>query len=533
MLVRVQRRGVVLLGLVGACGGVRDVRAVDYDVYVLTGQSNSLGTTGAGDTQPLPGAAASDAQAAFFWANVTSANGSYPPAVYGTSGGVVTTLQVQQGDGGANPTFWGPEFGFSRSLAAAGGRVPLIVKASRGGGSNTLWNKAAFDTTPDAGHMWGHLRDTVDAALAALAAGDTFRLRGLLYLQGESNSSADAAVAGQRLETLAADLAAHVEARHPGTTVGMRTVVAEIAASAANATRVATTSSQRTLASTSDAVAFVSTSDLPLKTDGIHFGGGAKLEIGRRLANAMAGRGLAASSFAAVSGAAGARSLVFDLAVPDANGATNGVNGSFPNAYEGFVTGTTGQAAAGVLVEGSAGAVVFADYYGSLVSSDLAAGGQSANANSGQSLSFTFVDPVTRSPAVVSGVAFELRAAVGDNVTATFETADGVVLQTTGVLADGRYGYESFDSFTGLSRSLIHRVVLTGSPGTLWTMGNAGDAATADFAFSGFAAVPEPALAAVGGCAALGIVIGGAAGHRRRSRSRSPRRGGHLEVSGA
>lgn len=506
---------VVLLGLIGASGFVRAARGVDYDVYVLTGQSNSLGTTGAGDPQTLPGTAASDAQTAFFWANVTSTNNAYPPAVYGTSGGVIAPLQVQQGDGSGNPTFWGPEFGFARTLAEIGGRVPLIVKASRGGGSNTLWDEAAFTTAPNAGHMWGHLRDTVDAAIAALPAGDTFRLRGLLYLQGESNSSADAAIAGQRLESLAANLVAHVEAGHPGTTADVKTVVAEIAGSSANATRIATTSSQRTLASTSDAVAFVGTSDLPLKSDGIHFGGGAKLEIGRRLANAMAGRGLEQSNFAAVSGAATGRSLVFDLAVPDANGATNGVTGSFPNAYEGFVTGTAAQAPAGVLVEGSAGAVVFADYYGSLVSSDLAAGGQAANANSGQSLTFTFVDPVTRVPAVVSGVAFELRAATGDNVTATFEDADGVVLKTTGVLADGRYGYESFDSFTGQSRSLIHRVVLSGSPGTLWTVGSAGDGVTADFAFSGLVAVPEPSAGGIIIGAAFAAAMGGAM--RRRA----------------
>jgi hypothetical protein len=494
MRLRSNRHVALLLGLVGACVVFRVACGADYDVYVLTGQSNSLGTTGSGDPQTLPGTAASDPQAAFFWANVTSANGVYPPTLYGSAGGAIQALQVQQGDGGANATFWGPEFGFSRTLAEVGGRVPLIIKASRGGGSNLLWDKAAFTSSPDSGHMWGHLRDTVDAALAALAPGDTFRLKGLLYLQGESNSSADASSAGQRLESLASNLAAHVEAAHPGTAAGMRTVVEEIAASAANATRIATTSSQRALATTSDTVAFVGTSDLPLKSDGIHFGGGAKLEIGRRMANAMAGRGLTASSFAAVSGTAGARSLVFDLAVPDANGATNGVIRSFSNPNEGFVTGTTSQAPAGVLVEGSAGAVVFADYYASLVSSDLAAGGQLANPNSGQSLTFTFVDPATRSPAAVAGVAFELRAAAGDGVTATFEDVDGIVLQSTGVLADGRYGYESFDSFSGLSRSLIHRVVLSGSPGTLWTVGSAGDTVTPDFAFSGFAVVPEPSV---------------------------------------
>ena len=206
--------------------------------------------------------------------------------------------------------------------------------------------------------MWGHLRDTVDAALAAVTAtpGDTFRVRGLLYLQGESNTAGDAAVAGSRLADLAANLAAHIEAGHPGTTAGMKTVIGEIAASGATAARITTTTAQQTLAAGSDAYAFVPTSDLALKSDGIHFGGESKLEIGRRMANAMAGRQIAAGSFDEVANAAGARSLVFDLAVADGDGAANGPIATFPNPFEGFAIGAGGQAAAGLIGAGAAAA---------------------------------------------------------------------------------------------------------------------------------------------------------------------------------
>lgn len=151
-------------------------RAVEYDVYILTGQSNALGTTAAGDSQPAPGVHEADRQTAFWWSNVSSTNRAYPPALHGDSGGRISTLQPQQGDGGANPTFWGPEFGFARRLFDRGARQTLIIKACRGGGSNSLWDKAAFETTADSGHMWGHLRDTVTAALAAVTAtpGDSF-----------------------------------------------------------------------------------------------------------------------------------------------------------------------------------------------------------------------------------------------------------------------------------------------------------------------------------------------------------------------
>lgn len=210
----------------------------------------------------------------------------------------LTTLQLQQGDGGANATFWGPEFGFGRTLVELGATHTLVVKASRGGGSNSLWDKTTFDAFDDAGHMWGHLRDTVDAALAAVTAtpGDTFRIRGLLSLQVESNTAGDAAVAGQRLADLATHLTAHIEATHPGTTTDTKTVIGEIAASGGTAARI-TTAAQRALAASNVTFAFVPTGDLALKSDGIHFGGTAKLEIGRRMANAMAGRQVAAGTF--------------------------------------------------------------------------------------------------------------------------------------------------------------------------------------------------------------------------------------------
>jgi hypothetical protein len=494
--------------------------AVEYDVYILTGQSNSLGTTGSGDTLAVPGADAADDETAFFWSNVSSTNTVYPPVLYGDSGGGITTLQTQQGDGGANPTFWGPEFGFGRTLSALGFANTLVIKASRGGGSNALWDKPTFEASNDAGHMWGHLRDTVDAALAAVAAtpGDTFRVRGLLYLQGESNTAGDAAVAGNRLSVLAANLAAHIEAGHPGTTAGMKTVIGEIAASGATAARITTTTAQQTLAAGSEAYAFVPTSDLALKSDGIHFGGEAKLEIGRRMANAMAGRQIAAGSFDDVANAAGARSLVFDLAVPDGNGATNGPIATFPNPFEGFATGAGGQAAAGLVVEGSSGSVVFADYYGTLTTSDIAGGGDPVNANSGRSLTLSFVDPVSRAKAAVAGVGFELRAVGGDEVTATFLDAAGVAIHETGILADGRYGYEAIDSFTGDSASLIHQVVISGTDGSLWTLGHAGDATTPDLAYHGFVVVPEPA--------ATGLIGAGAAAAAAAAGQRKPRQQG-------
>jgi hypothetical protein len=131
---------------------------------VLTGQSNSLGTTDdqrdAANMEPPPVPTAPAVQ--FFWSNLQDVD-----APYGDSGGEITELQVQQGDSN-NKCFWGPEFGFAlrlRQLQPAARRI-LIVKASRGGGGSGHW---CAD-----GHMRSHIISTVSAALAALgrAPGD-------------------------------------------------------------------------------------------------------------------------------------------------------------------------------------------------------------------------------------------------------------------------------------------------------------------------------------------------------------------------
>lgn len=277
--------------LVIAAGTVAARADTGVDVYVLTGQSNMLGTTAAADPLPEPGGKGSDAATRIFWSNVSPANRDWPPRLLGDSGGRFMPLAVQQGDGGENATFWGPEFGLARELTRRGKRHVAIIKACRGGGGNSLWDKPTFDRDPAAGHMWGHLRDTLDAALDAIGPhSDAVHVRGFCYLQGESNSDADARAAGERLATLVEGVTALVEERLPGATRGMRVAVAEIAASGANARRKTTTDAQKAWCARAGNAAFVPTADLKLKRDGIHFDGAAKLEIGRRLAIALEGK---------------------------------------------------------------------------------------------------------------------------------------------------------------------------------------------------------------------------------------------------
>ena len=371
------RRSTILATLALATGST-EAGADHFAVFVLTGQSNALGTT-ALESPHDPGTHAADASTGFFWANAAGGTGSnivYPPALFGDSGGVITTLQVQQGDGGANPQFWGPEFGFARTMHDAGRSNVLIIKTAKGGGRNLYWDKATFDSDPDSGHMWGHTRDTIDAALAQLVSGGhTFEVEGFMYLQGESNTTSDAVVAGARLGDLIDNLRVHIGGAYPGTADEMRTVIGEIAASGSTSARITTTNQQQALAAADDTVAFIGTSDLPLKSDGIHFGRDAKLTIGQRFADAFIGRPeVVATTFADIAGGPGATNLIFDRYVPDTNGAPNGPGLDNPGTYFGFVNGDNGQAAAGMTVAGSAGKVVFADYSGASTTSDIAGG---------------------------------------------------------------------------------------------------------------------------------------------------------------
>ena len=256
-------------------------QAEHLNIYVLTGQSNSLGTTELEGDAYGPGQHPADNNTHFFWSN-PSAIGSADPdkiVLLGDSGGMIQSLQMQQGRD-VNPTFWGPEFGLARTLHDAAVPNVMVVKVSRGGGGNGYWR-------PEHGHMANHLLTQIDKSLAAaVTAGHTFQVRGFLYLQGESNSAVEADVADKRFLELRDAVIARINSAHTGAADDMHAVIAEVAASSTGS-RVTTTKLQRSLAQTHPAISFVDTHDLPLKSDKLHFGRDSKLQIGQRFASAL------------------------------------------------------------------------------------------------------------------------------------------------------------------------------------------------------------------------------------------------------
>lgn len=244
-------------------------------MFILTGQSNSLGTSAdPAETDVSPGADPIDARVPFFWANRSTRAGDGPAVMIGHSGGRILTLQAQEGEG-ANPVFWGPEIGFGRRLAAAGVTDFLVVKASRGGGGNGFWLKGSADD-----HMYRHVVETAKAALAALPPGADFEVAALLYVQGESDSAQEAESSGERLRLLAANLRGDLP--HAG---DMRVLVGGIAAPGAN--RDIVRARQSALAANDPSFRYIDTLDLaPLLYDKLHFNKSAKLALGRRMADA-------------------------------------------------------------------------------------------------------------------------------------------------------------------------------------------------------------------------------------------------------
>ena len=244
-------------------------------IFVLTGQSNSLGTT-ADKKEPdiTPGKDPVDAQIPFFWANRSTRAGDGPAVLYDDSGGKIVSLRAQKGEG-ANPLFWGPEIGFARHLAANGMKDFLVVKASRGGGGNSFWLKGGSND-----HMYQHVVNTVQQAIKALPAGITFEIAALIYVQGESDSAAEAEASGERLRLLSTNLRKDLPSA-----AAMKFIIGGIASGGKSGDIVR--AQQSALPDADPTFRYIDTLDLrPQRYDNLHFSKGAKLELGQRMAKA-------------------------------------------------------------------------------------------------------------------------------------------------------------------------------------------------------------------------------------------------------
>lgn len=265
----------LLTGSIGILS-ISSAYAKHYKIYVLTGQSNSLGCTTANKNDKkaaTPPKDRNDKNIPFFWANRSTRGGDGPSTLIGTSDGKITFLKEQQGEG-RNKTFWGPEVGFGREMIKQKEQDFLIIKASRGGGGNGFWVKDQ--------QMYTHVVQTVKACTDLLdKKKDTYEIVGLLFVQGESNKAREAKIAGLRFRDLLDQLRVDLPKAS-----NMQGYIGGIAA--AGGARDLTRTQQKEMAEKNEDIAYFTNMDLTKHLyDKLHFDTEAKLEIGKRFALAI------------------------------------------------------------------------------------------------------------------------------------------------------------------------------------------------------------------------------------------------------
>lgn len=249
-------------------------------LFILTGQSNALGTPTTTDTNmilPRIFTHVADTNVPFFWDNTVDATPAGDTAL-GDSGGQWTNICPQLGGHYAfSDDHWGTEVGFARMLWDMGSRDFGIVKATRGGGGNSFWNKTNTDH-----HMYSKVVNTVSNAARILPPGYTnHQVVALLYLQGESNNNTEANEADIRFVSLLTNLKTDLS-----NAASMKAVFGQIATDK-TANRITTTQKQSALAAVRADIGFAVSTGLAVhNVDGanVHYSADSLIVMGERMA---------------------------------------------------------------------------------------------------------------------------------------------------------------------------------------------------------------------------------------------------------
>lgn len=279
-----------VLVLAGTFGSV-SVYAKTFNVFILTGQSNSLGAikgnfADKANLNPAP-------KKVRFW------HGNFGAYCTGADSTVWGPVEPQQ----ESQTVMGPEYGFARGLergvAKKHGLKPEdcgILKVSRDGGGNTHW-------VAPRGEAYCEILSTAKKAFSALPAlgYDAIEIRALIYLQGESDSKDEIALAGTRVGELRSNIIRDLSANKiPGikkiSAKKMALLVGEPANWHGKDNKAADGSSSaenlKKFVKRAENSAWIETRDLSkIKSGdkmGVHYDGNAQLIIGSRFADAFA-----------------------------------------------------------------------------------------------------------------------------------------------------------------------------------------------------------------------------------------------------
>ncbi|MDO5450323.1 MAG: sialate O-acetylesterase, partial [Akkermansia sp.] len=301
-------------------------------IYVLTGQSNSLGAV-KGSPLSAERLDAYKSQGVLMWdANMAGGlSGSAEMATaWKDAGKTWFALQPARTPGTnvtgtpwegleyteMNPTFrsqWGgdsvmgPEYGFGYMMEKKGWLLPEgdslgVIKASRDGGGNSNWVRG--DSLETAAKGYQTLLNSIKVALGKAREDgySSITIDGLMYLQGESNSGAEVTNAASRYQQLLADLKADLKTAGYDESMlkfAENSVLGEHATWRETSTSVGDEGNSgnthvllENLAAGNDDIGFVHTRDLGKITSGdsmgVHYSGESQLTIGARYAYAFA-----------------------------------------------------------------------------------------------------------------------------------------------------------------------------------------------------------------------------------------------------
>ena len=267
-----------------------------YHLYILTGQSNSMGTS---KDVPLPQGMldAYSTEGGTLWnGNMIKGGARY---VADPTWQAVEPQLPEISRNGVSSLCMGPEYGFTYMMLEKGwyttdaflGQDGLgVMKASLDGGGNSYWVKG------NAGGNYDVILDSMQRAIlqASQAGYSAVSVDGLMYLQGESDGN-DSSVAGTRFAAFLGNLTADLASWQQEQGLDVQLIFSNNAVTGENFSN--NTTSQIFLdAATSDGKinadmngrGHVLTKDLEGIGDGLHYTGNSQLTIGARYAYAFA-----------------------------------------------------------------------------------------------------------------------------------------------------------------------------------------------------------------------------------------------------
>lgn len=256
--------GLMQLASPTACGA-------DYDIYLLAGQSNMDGRGDVDDLSEIQRRPFRNAM--IFYRNRRRSSVGWQPLTPGYS--VPPKYKAQL----PSHTF-GPEIGFALGMLKAQPNVQLaLIKVSEGGTSlREDWKPGLRDQPETQGPCYRNAVQAFRDATQLLGeAGRSFKLRALLWHQGEADSKSREKVYQKRLLQLVSRV------REDTGELELPVVVGEVFD---NGKRDTVRAAQRTVGNSGPKLGFVSAEGTRTWDEGTHFDGPSQLLLGQRYAAA-------------------------------------------------------------------------------------------------------------------------------------------------------------------------------------------------------------------------------------------------------